>query len=646
MIFYFKLFIHLLLLLVKIKISVGSGSCRVDDPLSCDRNKNEVCIFRDGVYRCDCPQGISRSTSGRCIIINECTQPRLNDCHENARCIDQIEGYTCECESGYADVSENPKGKPGRICLQKINECADPSRYSIDCSENASCQDTDRSFTCVCNPGFTDISAHYSLLPGRKCVENLNECQTGANDCSSNAVCVDQADGYICKCKEGFVDASMNVTHYPGRECILPKNPYFTYSNDSRRIALQSQHRCDPILQSCPVNQMCSGNAQSTRFCQCPPPSVLGPNGRCMTFNRCKEHHDCDPAAICSNTYDSYKCQCPPGFLDASPDPLRLPGRKCIQLINECGSQTHSCSPFATCIDTLESYLCYCNEGYTDVSSHYGMKPGRRCAQSQHQCENKLANSCDENADCVTLPDGYTCTCASGFIDVSSNAHLPPGRVCTLHTQCPAQPTDLVFLIDGSGSIGSETFHQEILRFVKEFIELFDVSPQKTRVAVMQYSDRIRHEFDLNQYSSAEQLKQAIDQIELLVIDNILYFRYLTGLTRTGAAIEHVIDEVFTERRGARPINAGVQRIIIVITDGRSQDNVSIPVQKALHQRLQIFSVGSEFFSIFLALGSKKRTFHVNGFEDLNARLRSAIQKVTCPATVQPQIKVPPSQSK
>ncbi|VDM14754.1 unnamed protein product [Wuchereria bancrofti] len=218
--------------------------------------------------------------------------------------------------------------------------------------------------------------------------------------------------------------------------------------------------------------------------------------------------------AICSNTYDGYKCQCPPGFLDMSPDPLRLPGRKCIQLINECVTNKHDCSPYATCIDTLESYLCQCNAKYIDVSSRYGLKPGRRCAQSMNHCASRLTNSCDKNADCITLPDDYTCICATGYFDVSSNAKLPAGRVCTLQTHCPAQPTDLVFLIDGSGSIGLNVFHNEVLRFVKDFIELFDISPQQTRVGVVQFSHIIRHEIYLNDCSSMEQLKDAISNIE------------------------------------------------------------------------------------------------------------------------------------
>lgn len=52
---------------------------------------------------------------------------------------------------------------------------------------------------------------------------------------------------------------------------------------------------------------------------------------------------------------------------------------------------------------------------------------------------------------------------------------------------------------------------------------------------------QIRHEFDLNQYPDKASVLRAITETQ-----------YLTGLTRTGAAIQHMVKEGFSERRGAR----------------------------------------------------------------------------------------------
>ncbi len=71
-----------------------------------------------------------------------------------------------------------------------------------------------------------------------------------------------------------------------------------------------------------------------------------------------------------------------------------------------------------------------------------------------------------------------------------------------------------VFLLDGSGSIGSFVFHDEVLRFITEFVDLFDIGPDRTRVGVVQYSDRIRHEFDLSQYTTRDSVIKGIDDIE------------------------------------------------------------------------------------------------------------------------------------
>ncbi|EJW69967.1 hypothetical protein WUBG_19127, partial [Wuchereria bancrofti] len=63
--------------------------CDVNDPMSCDAKKKEVCLFVNGTYKCQCATGYDRLPDGRCLVINECDDQRLNDCASNADCIDQ-----------------------------------------------------------------------------------------------------------------------------------------------------------------------------------------------------------------------------------------------------------------------------------------------------------------------------------------------------------------------------------------------------------------------------------------------------------------------------------------------------------------------------------------------------------------------------
>lgn len=115
---------------------------------------------------------------------------------------------------------------------------------------------------------------------------------------------------------------------------------------------------------------------------------------------------------------------------------------------------------------------------------------------------------------------------------------------------------------------------------------------------------------------------------------------FLKLFFRTGAAIQHMVHEGFSERRGARPVSANISRVAIVITDGRSQDNVTEPAKVARNVNVNMFAIGvtdhvlaSELESI---AGSSNRYFLVDRFKDLDMRLRSSIQKLACPAIDKP----------
>lgn len=66
-----------------------------------------------GGYQCECHEGFAGN--GRaCDPIDHCNNPELNECDNNAKCINTDGTYDCECNTGFRGT--------GRRCIN-INEC-------------------------------------------------------------------------------------------------------------------------------------------------------------------------------------------------------------------------------------------------------------------------------------------------------------------------------------------------------------------------------------------------------------------------------------------------------------------------------------------------------------------------------------------
>lgn len=172
---------------------------------------------------------------------------------------------------------------------------------------------------------------------------------------------------------------------------------------------------------------------------------------------------------------------------------------------------------------------------------------------------------------------------------------------------CKAARADLVFLMDGSWSIGDDNF-LKIIRFLSSAAGALDqVGPEGTQVAIVQFSDEPRTEFQLNAYSSKERLLEAISSIS-----------YKGGNTQTGRAIQHVKDSVFTEEGGVRK---GVPKVLVVLTDGRSQDDVSKVSKEMQKEGYTVFAIGfaDADYGELVSVASKPSTRHVFFVDDLDA---------------------------
>ncbi|MEQ2163874.1 hypothetical protein GOODEAATRI_000581 [Goodea atripinnis] len=205
---------------------------------------------------------------------------------------------------------------------------------------------------------------------------------------------------------------------------------------------------------------------------------------------------------------------------------------------------------------------------------------------------------------------------------------------------------DLVFLIDGSWSIGDDSFNK-VIQFTTKMTAAFDViSPEGMQVkpftylkhmstlhylmiyfllsafycqpnpsiftvfkqvSFVQYSDDAKTEFKLNTYHDKG-----------IVISALQSVRYRGGNTKTGVALKHVYEKVLTSDSGMRK---NVPKVLVVVTDGQSQDEVKKSAEKLQHSGYSVFVVGVSDIDMreLTAIGSKPSERHVFVLNDYDA---------------------------
>lgn len=138
---------------------------------------------------------------------------------------------------------------------------------------------------------------------------------------------------------------------------------------------------------------------------------------------------------------------------------------------------------------------------------------------------------------------------------------------------------DIVFLVDGSSSIGIANF-QEVRLFLRSVASGLDIGPDKVRIGLAQYSHEPYQEFLLKDHTNKTSLLAALDT-----------FPYRTGGTETGKAIDFIRTEYFTKEAGSRA-DQQVPQIAVILTDGDSADEVVAPAQSLRKRGVIVFAIG------------------------------------------------------
>ncbi|XP_054639561.1 matrilin-4 isoform X6 [Dunckerocampus dactyliophorus] len=307
-------------------------------------------------------------------------------------------------------------------------------------------------------------------------------------------------------------------------------------------LCVESEHGCEHICESSP----------GSYHCLCLPGHTLNHDGKtCTAIDLCAEgKHNCEQ--ICVSSPGVFTCDCNEGF-------TLNDDKKTCTTIDLCVEGKHDCEQI--CVSAPGVFTCDCNKGFTLNKDKKTCTHLDLCNTLDHGCEHR----------CVSTPGSYYCMCPEGQLLQED------GKSCGT---CKTANIDLVLLIDGSKSVRPQNF-ELVKKFVNQVVDTLDVSAHGTRVGLVQYSSRVRTEFPLNMYHTADEIKAAVMKIE-----------YMEKGTMTGLALKHMLENSFSEVEGARPSARNIPRIGLVFTDGRSQDDITEYAKKAKEAGITMYAVG------------------------------------------------------
>lgn len=164
----------------------------------------------------------------------------------------------------------------------------------------------------------------------------------------------------------------------------------------------------------------------------------------------------------------------------------------------------------------------------------------------------------------------------SSAVSFPSLSHSVPGFI-----QAPA---DVVFLADTSQNTSRASF-QWMQNFISRVIGTLDVGRDKYQVGLAQYGGQGHTEFLLNTYKTQDEMLAHIHR----------HFVFQGGSRRTGKALRYLHQTFFQEATGSRFLQ-GIPQYAVVITSGKSEDEVLDAAQTLREKGVKVMTVGVQDF--------------------------------------------------
>uniref|UniRef100_A0A8C9XS70 Latent transforming growth factor beta binding protein 2 n=1 Tax=Sander lucioperca TaxID=283035 RepID=A0A8C9XS70_SANLU len=320
----------------------GRTGCQDVD--ECSKDKVCIrgeCLNTDGSFLCLCEAGFKfNADTADCEDQNECKEFGSSVCG-TWRCENTIGSYRCfmGCQPGL-------EGEDATDC--DIDECVNETI----CGNHGFCENTDGSFRCQCDQGYTNLPGDMS-----KCVD-VNECEMSLALCGE-ALCENFDGSFLCICPNDNEEFDPITSQCRSLADIDPTPaapvPPSAPSAEERKECyynLNDANFCDNVLSRNTTKQECcctvgAGWGDNCEIHACPFPG----RGTTRDANECEMFgSDICKNGQCSNLFSTYTCYCRSGFYY---DNIRL------EYYDECGFGS-ACEDGA-CVNTAGSFNCFCS---------------------------------------------------------------------------------------------------------------------------------------------------------------------------------------------------------------------------------------------------------------------------------------------
>eukprot|EP00054_Salpingoeca_dolichothecata_P031203 m.261672 g.261672 ORF g.261672 m.261672 type:complete len:2411 (+) comp26784_c0_seq7:205-7437(+) len=339
--------------------------------------------------------------------VNECADSNLNNCNQQATCIDTKLGFLCQCKTGWVGN--------GVDCTD-VNECL----AGVDnCHPEATCDNTPGSFSCSCFLGYSGDGVSCVALPSDtgNFLANISATPQSADEFLAvpsipNPLATQPLAIKVgIRASSSFDPSTDNVVLVladspVNSEDISSLNRYEVYLGANSRIERIEgrQQRRRNTGDGQPLPQALS--SQESLF------SLIFDQG---TLSVATDFSHTDKILSLTDSDEMENVQ----YLGvAGLATFRFYDLEIVD-VDECKLGTSSCLSTAQCVNLPGSHKCECSDGLVLVDAI-------RCVDVD-ECTSQT-DECDVNADCTNTFGSYFCTCREFFVG--------DGKTCTALSDC------------------------------------------------------------------------------------------------------------------------------------------------------------------------------------------------------------------